>query len=111
MVAPDDPGQLEDRGLDRSALEGHADDPLQSAQMLWALSGKVACKDVDRPKPRITRGNAVVPLGFERGQEACNALDGEIRHVQTVHRATHFPCREAQEKQQRIAIAADRMRT
>lgn len=57
------------------------------------------------------RRDAVVPLGFERGKEACDALDGEIRHVQTVHSAAKLPRRESQKRQQRVAIAADRVRT
>src|SRR5665213_2652781 len=76
-----------------------------------ALPGEVACKDMDRPQTGVAGRNAVVPLGLERCEEACDALDREVRDIQAVHGAAPLPGREAQKQQQRVAIAADRVRT
>jgi hypothetical protein len=54
---------------------------------------------MDRPEPGVPGGDAVAPLGFERGEEPRDALDCKVRNVHTVHRASHFSRREAQEQQ------------
>ena len=90
---------------------------LGSFLLAKSQNGKWLLRVEDLDPPRVVTGTAeqflqlLDALGFERRKEACDALDGEVRHVQTVHRAVQFLRHEAQKQQQRIAVAADRVGT
>ena len=60
---------------------------------------------MNRGKPGITRGNAVVPVSLERCQELSDRFSGDRRKIQTFNAAVSLRTEKSQQEYQRVAIA------
>ena len=65
--------------------------------MLGPMGGHEPCEHVNCTEPGITRGDAVVPVGFERGKELGDTNGGQVRDIETFDGALRIAGSELQQ--------------
>jgi hypothetical protein len=92
------------------ALERDRHDPLAQVQMLRIGRRDEPREGVDRREPGVPRRRAVAALAFQVLEESNDLLRRDVLEVESHDGKATTLCEETQEKRERVAIAANRMR-
>jgi hypothetical protein len=92
-------------------LEGHGEDALAELEVLRMTRGGVACEGVDGGETGVPRRCAVVSVGLEVVEELEDGINPEVAEVESDDRALATLGDKSQKEHERVAVAADGVRT
>jgi hypothetical protein len=92
-------------------LKGDGQHALQLREMLGRLARCEAREAMERGEPGVTRRDAGAPGALEIGEKGRHVLEGEIGEVERLGSAVGVAPEEPQVKEDRVAVAVDRVDT